>query len=200
MTLHLGVDKDDTINVFVPHVIDYLNRAFGTSYRVEQFRSYDLRPLLGLPEDEIQDILEEFLHEEGHAILPRRDALDVLPELPYGKTLVTARHDGLADITKRWIADSFPSIFQDIVLTNGGRDHAVPKYEICLREGIDVIVDDRHKTAVECSRHLDVLLMRHPWNEDYDVPGNVYPVHDWYEAAEWLQRNEERLLEKSLML
>jgi len=62
--------------------------------------------------------------------------------------------------------------------------NANKKSDLCLKLGVEVLVDDCLEFAEECAdKGIKVLLLDSPWNQTDSLPKNVKRMKNWDEIV-----------------
>lgn len=182
----IAIDCDDVLINASRFIVDAYNKRYGTSVQLAHAHM-SKNPEWLADRDEVFRRLYEIQHtKEFGEIIPRHDAMEVIPRLAkaYDLHLITARSDEVLLVTERMIAEYFAGCFVGI-------DHVGPdssKGAVCERIGASIMVDDniRH---LEAALHHGVKAV--VWFGDYDWQtaqlerASKLPIihcNDWYEV------------------
>jgi len=181
--MNIGMDIDDVIADFVNPIIDFYYKKTGIRLLYEDFFTYTFEKVWGGTSEEAIAIVKEFYHTPEFANLPlidgAKEGLRLLNE-EHNLVFVTSRHAKAREVTPGWIRERLPELQDKRIIYSGEyiEDSDVSKADICEREGLDVMVEDGGKCALDCSeRGIRTILFDRRWNEGYSHPHRVY---DWF--------------------
>jgi 5'(3')-deoxyribonucleotidase len=189
--LIIAIDCDDVLVPTATAILAHYNKTYGANITLPQLYSKD--PAVWKVDDYADAVkrVQAYLNTPEYLNLPPfKEAIDVLAKLSkrYEIHVVTARHDALAEATKRVLAEHFPDVFRSIEFTNHFGATARTKAQVCQEIGADLLIDDHltHAEAVaQCG--INVLLFGdYPWNQAETLHENVERVRDWDEVAQRL--------------
>jgi len=184
--MKIGIDLDDTLSYTIPGVIDFKNNNYGTNFTLENYTGEHWK--VGCKtQDEISKRLCEFhTSQYGKNIKPISNAKEVLEKLKTNNELIiiTARPSNTEEETKKWISKYYPNIFSQIYFASDYvKSEGCPtKKDICDEIGIDILIEDNLKYALECvTPNRKVYLINYQWNQSATLPPNVERVNSWKE-------------------
>jgi hypothetical protein len=187
----IAVDLDEVLGGFLPALTTWHNRVYGTSFSLEDYRSYSYCDLWGGSNAETVRKVHAFFESEEFdtGVMPIAGAADVLRSF-LGRCeffVVTSRQHVIAEQTAAWIQKHFEGIFAGIKMGNH-YDLASPnpdkvtnnvvkrsKPEMCADIGACALIDDSVKYACQCASicgesFLTVLFGTYGWNTGDQVP------------------------------
>lgn len=182
-----GIDIDGTVttpDTLLPHI----NKAYNVSLTLDDVTEYDFLSAFPHPVDR-QEFAEWFLANERHmyevsTIYP--DAKAILDEWhkKYELIYISARHDGLVDVTTDWFAKQ--QVPYDRIELIGSHD----KLRAAKEAAVEIFLEDKHDNAVMLAEQLDipVILFDTPYNR-LTTPKQVIRVNSWRQADDWIKRN-----------
>ena len=177
----IAVDMDEILANFFDQLLLYHNDKYNTSYKREDIVSYDLWDVWGGTKEEAIIKIRQFFHSKYFdEIRPIEGSLKGIAELKKRHTLVviTSRFDIFMEKTILWLKKHYKDSFKDVYFTHYDKD--VSKASVCKKLGVDIIIDDAEKNAIECSREgIKVLLYDYPWNRKLSSSKNIKRVHSW---------------------
>jgi len=168
--LKIGIDIDETICDHLTAICDFYHQQRGVKVDPAQLtHDHALAQLWGISYTEVGDVYTEFHRRDGHEKLrsfpEARPALNRLNQ-HHQLLIVTARDPDIADKTEDWLEQHFGDLFSAVHFTRFRS-----KAPICLRERLDVIIDDSPQQALYCAQAgVKVILLDKPWNQDADHP------------------------------
>jgi 5'(3')-deoxyribonucleotidase len=134
----IAIDCDDVLVPTTQSIIDHYNKTYGTSIPLEQLYSKD-PAVWGVQDynEAVHRVQVYLISPEYLNLPPFKEAIDVIAQLSkrYELHVVTARHDELAEATKRMLAEHFPSLFKSIEFTNHFGETARTKAQVCQAIG-----------------------------------------------------------------
>ncbi|MFA6082458.1 MAG: hypothetical protein WC773_03550 [Patescibacteria group bacterium] len=181
--MKIAFDFDDVLTDFVSEFLRYCNENDGTSFVLSDVLEYDLQPLFKRPHAEIVDKVFKF-YQSGSlkSLQPQNKAVDVVEKLSKDHELIviTSRPTQLTAETTSWLDSHFPQRFSKIILThhfsNDGNARG-EKNDVCLREKVDLIIDDSPEWAEKCANSgVRVLLFDRPWNHGVSDHKNIIRI------------------------
>eukprot|EP00850_Spirogloea_muscicola_P004966 SM000022S07180 [mRNA] locus=s22:301528:302998:- [translate_table: standard] len=176
-----------------------LNEFTAETYKVEhdlsEFHVYDFMKIWDCTQAEANHRVHAFFESDhfNNGIPPIPGAREALQRLSsYCQlTVVTSRQHVIRQPTLEWLNKHFPQTFDAVHFGNHFALEGVarPKSDICKSLGIDVIIDDNPRYAVECAEH-GIRALLFDWNLDYAWSktecGPQHPligrVKDWAEV------------------
>lgn len=189
MKRKLGLDFDDVLCDLSGGLARWHNRYHGTNYERKDIVSYHMRDLWGCTlEVQNRRIYEFYLSAEHASTEPVAGASLVLPMLEeqYEISVISARPESVRAQTTEWLEEHFPSLVDKLHLTNRfGVGPELKKSELCVRQGIEVFVDDAQVHHVDLLPVVPrVILFEAPWNREYalTIPRHQR-VRSWYGLA-----------------
>ena len=185
MSKRIVFDCDDVLFNFNEQMCEWHNRAYGTSYGIQDIRSYDLGRVFGCSSSEAMDRVMEF-HEtpDFSKIKPLpgvRESISHLKQRGYKMDVATARAIEMRKKTLEAIDKYFPGVFDEIfVLGDFGKEdnpNKRKKSQVCIERGASAIVEDAAHHALDCANTgINVVLMKKPWNHGYEPSARIKSV------------------------
>lgn len=171
----LAIDIDDTLGPLIPSIAEFHNHKYGTSFKIEDFISYQFVDVWGgTKEDTILKVSAFFESSYITKFYPFQGAYETLSrlKLDFDLHVVTARQNSVEDLTRKWINTFFPGIFTDIHFGNHfspGDSITRSKSEICQSINAKLLVDDNVGHAVDCVTKANmhaIVFGQYGWNRD----------------------------------
>jgi uncharacterized HAD superfamily protein len=191
--MKIGVDIDDTLLHAFEDFLNFYNEQNKTSFQKENNTSdKKFHEFLGITKKElISWYIEYDKHDRSNNLHPIEGAKEVLKELvsKHEFVLITAREEFLAEKTKR-IVDKHYSDFNFRIVFN---KHGIKldKGEICLREGVKIMIDDDIDNAFNCvSKGIKVIMLNKPWNRGRQHK-DLIRVDNWGQVLEEIKKLED---------
>lgn len=189
----IGIDFDDVIVATNKAMAQWHNRAYGTSYKLEDIDTCDLARFWSCSYDERTRRIGEFFASIEHSTTVPIDAAVKSLELLRNKEIhiITARRKEYSNITLDLAERHISSLFCNFHFPNGSEINGIPtkrtKAEVCLEYGIEVFIEDNLEYAGEvASIGIPVLLLDSPWNQATELPQNIERVFSWDEIIKKL--------------
>ncbi len=190
----IAIDIDDVLSVSAKSFVAYSNKQWGTKLKEVDFTE-DLGAMWGVNHDEVvrrlkvffaSDIVKDFTPIKG-----AEPALRTLAK-EYRLMAVTSRVEQLMPATKDWIGRHFENIPLEIYsagiwdkLEKGA--HTLTKSDMCVKLGVDYLIDDQLKHCVAVSeRNIKTILFgNYAWNQAGMLPTGVQRARDWQAVLEY---------------
>jgi len=182
----IAIDCDDVLINASQYIVDTYNERYGTSVQLAHAHA-SKNPEWAADRDEVFRRLHGIQNtKEFGEIVPRRDAIEVIPRLAkdHDLHLITARSDEALPVTERMIAKHFSGCFVGI-------DHVGPdssKGDVCERIGASIMIDDNIVHLETATQHGVGAVI---WFGDYawqtsqlERASELSIIHcdDWYEV------------------
>ena len=205
----IAVDLDDVVFPCAEGLVAAYNEHYGTNFRPdipqtmwgptpeevqERFNGLQLGTTPGMAKP---DWFEEMQ-------VPDRETIEALRRLAvtYRLYAVSARHYGLADVTKQSIEKYLPDVFEQVILTrrpveteNGIKIMTDSKTEIYQQHNMEVAIDDsphhleRGLEGDDSPLGLAILFGERPWHPGVTIDDpRVVECRTWAEAEEAIAR------------
>ncbi len=192
--MKIGVDLDDVLIDLNRSLSLFHNAKFGTTYDIEDVRSFELEKVWNCTTEEMIRRVNIFYKiHRPHRIMTIDGAVETLNRLKNKNELVviTGRPPSVAGKTEETIAYHFPNIFKDIYYTNffSKREQAVTKADICQQKSIDIFIEDNFEWANQIAeKGIPVLLLDAPWNQLPINNPKIARVHNWKEIEQKIEK------------
>jgi len=183
--MKIGIDIDDVIVDFCLPFAKFHNANYGTNWSKENLNTYRLEDLTGDTWDQMQEKMDLFVKEADFfnkkvdpAIVESIKTLAMVHEI----YIITGRPDHYRDGTIKWAQNNLNGLYREIFFVYGEAEK-VDKWQFCVNNGIEVIIEDLPEFATKCNEAgITVLLFDHPWNQG--VKGqNLKRVKSWPEIV-----------------
>jgi len=190
--LKIGIDVDEVLAGTMFELNKYYNNLFKTSFKIRDYKVFDLDKTWGTSKKEAVDIVENFYFSSSFKqIRPIEGSVEAVSTLSKNNDLVvlTSRPLYLRNSTNDWIKSHFPNMINEVIL-NGHykrKSSKMSKLKNCLDNCLNILIEDNLEISNECSKGgVKVLLMDKPWNQNYGHE-NIVRVNDWKEILEELK-------------
>lgn len=199
----IAIDIDEVIAIHVPAFIEFSNKRWGTSLRVEDYDDHWAK-MWEIDHEEVAKRTEEMDREKlASSLEPIKDAKPVLEKLTadYKLVVTTARRTSMTAETLEWIDKYFPGIFQEVHFagmwdrldSNKAIDISskATKAELLLEISADYLVDDHPKHCFAAARAgiKTVLFGDYPWSRNLKLPKGVVRAKNWQEVLEYFDES-----------
>ena len=195
----VAVDLDEVLGGFLPALTQWHNRVYGTTFSVDDYRSYSYCDLWGGSNADSVAKVHEFFQASEFAtgVRPIAGAVRTLRSLLDRArfVVVTSRQHVIAEQTRDWIERHFAGIFAGIEMGNhydlaspnpddmtlagaAGGSVKRSKPDMCADVGAVALIDDSVKYACQCATaccdgdgpFLTILFGEYGWNTGDHVP------------------------------
>ena len=148
----IAIDIDDVLSRNVEHFVEWSNKMWGTKLTIDDFDE-DFVAMWGIPRSESQKRFQQYVDNElAHEHQALIEAIPIISKLKqkYTLILITSRRTVLAPVTRRWIDQHFPDLFEVIHHTGfydsyDDTSHHRTKADICQEMKVDYLIDDQPK-------------------------------------------------------
>lgn len=188
--MRIGIDLDDVLVQFLPSLIEFHNKTYGTKLKLEQFSSYQFWETWGgTKEEAIQKVYsfhKTHYFENIPPVIGAQEAVKSLSE-KHELYIITSRQNDVAEPTKKSVQKYFPNSFLEIYFTNhySQNGDAKTKKEVCDSLGIDIMIEDSADYAINClNNDRKIFLINQPWNIKRSIPQEIYRVNSWREIID----------------
>jgi uncharacterized HAD superfamily protein len=183
--MKIAVDMDEILSEFCNSFIKFHNFKYQTSFKKNDFFSFDFSKVLKCSEEEAINRVNLFFESDFFKII------DLVPGSLKGINLlkqkhelhlVTGRQEEIKEETIRWLNQYFPNTFKTINFTNHYSKlyKKTTKAEVCIKLGVKVLIEDSLEYSKGLEEHdIKVILMNVPWNQKEKLPSNFVRVYNW---------------------
>jgi uncharacterized HAD superfamily protein len=185
--MKIGIDIDDVVVEFVKGFCEFFNKLKNTNYVFEDVYTYNLKKLVNISKEEEINLIKDFNKSEKFFNLDFvKGAKENIFDLEEKNKIffITSRPLEIEKITNDFFERNFPKNNFEIHFSceKWGNGEGKTKGEICLDLGIEVIIEDNEKFALECAeKGIKSFLLDKPWNQDYVKHENIIKVKNWKE-------------------
>jgi uncharacterized HAD superfamily protein len=188
--MRIGIDLDDVLVQFLPSLIKFHNKTYGTNLKLDQFGSYQFWEIWGGTKEEAIQKVYNFHKTHYFANIPpvsgSQDAINFLSE-KHELYIITSRQNDIAIPTRESVQKHFPNSFSEIHFTNhySQNGNAKTKKEVCDSLSIDVMIEDSADYAMNClNNDRKIFLINQSWNTKRSIPQKIYRVNSWQEIID----------------
>ncbi len=190
------IDIDDVLADHARAFADYSNEKFGMNIVPDDYQE-EWRHVWKFDLDETIKRAEEY-HQSDHlafcaTIGGAQDALKKLKER-FRLIALTSRRNSISDLTREWIKQHYPDIFDDIIFagffdTITEQSITKTKGEIAKNIGADYIIDDqpKHVLSAVSLGMSGILFGNYGWNKIDTLPDTVLRANDWLEVLQYFE-------------
>lgn len=200
----IAIDIDAVLADFLSMFLQYRNDTYKTSFKREDFYTYEWYKVFAEPKDAMYKILYDFFNSEyltkvepmpgaiaGVNRLKREHRLDV----------VTSRPKIITEATFKWIHRFFPNVFSGVYFSNqpAYNSYGPRKGEICIDIGADLFIDDQFGYGKECvEAGILTFLYDSPWNQSVQLPDHMIRVKSWGDITDNVENIDKfRIMSKA---
>ncbi|GLJ16620.1 hypothetical protein SUGI_0285170 [Cryptomeria japonica] len=193
--LKVAVDVDEVLGSFLSSLNAFLAEKYLVNYDLSEYYVYDFMKIWNCTQAEANHRVHAFFESKhfNNGILPITGAYQSLSRLSsYCKlVVVTSRQHVIREPSLEWIAKHFKGIFSEVHFGNHFALEGIarPKSEICKSLGVELLIDDNPRYAVECAKEgIEVLLFdldySYPWSKTPEGPSHplITRVCNWQEV------------------
>jgi len=190
--MKIGIDIDEVIAEQLDHIIKFYHKKTGKLIPKEKFTTYNWWEVWGITREEAIEIDHEFKRSNlFDEINPIRNAIESVKSLINDNEIfiITSRPILYKERTEKWINKHLKDIPLTIIHSGDFQgDKLKTKVEICKDLGVELMIEDHAKYALECGNvGIKVILFDNPWNRDLKHK-NVIRVNDWIEALKEIKK------------
>lgn len=152
----IAFDLDAVLFDYKP-VVEFLNRTYGKNIKLSDINSYFLERFYEQPYKVLFPLTAHFINTcQDSEVVPipgMLEAVRTLHEQGHYLIAATARDTCCEDRTYREVGKHFGKFIREVHFTSKlGRGHS--KYDFLLGKNVDMIIDDRRETVIECARGI----------------------------------------------
>lgn len=187
--MNIGIDIDNTISTTREAILEVAEQLNQENNRTSQFNMsyYNLEKSLGWDSTTTQHFLNTCLADIYRQVQPKPHAIEVIKELhaQHRIILITSRNErneSIADITLNWL-NQHDIVYDKLVMNRTDNMHHYSKLADCLKNGVELMIEDHHDLAMEISTRLPVILFDYPYNAHL-MKDNIIRVQSWLQVRE----------------
>ncbi len=182
MSYRIAIDIDSVIADTTGTIVNFLREEYEYSITIEDFKQYRIEDNESVEHLHALRALEWFYScgaKDVPVINGARDYIEALSENNY-VLLFTSRPKRLIDDTIAWLMKN-GILYNDLLFVEAKR-----KASYAVDNLIDLVIEDRLDTALECAQHgVMVFLIEYPWNVGAETENNLVKVcSDWTDVYE----------------
>ena len=150
MNTRIAIDMDEVL----VNLLEPMAKWRGVALPTKPKYKYLYREIFNCTEEQSQEILHKFYRSRDFLYMkPIRGSQPAMQNFrqTFDKMyIVTGRQDAVRVTTELWLDRYFPSVFDDVILTNSFTENEIKKVDICRALNIGLIIDDSIDTCNEC--------------------------------------------------
>jgi uncharacterized HAD superfamily protein len=181
----IAIDIDEVLADTLNHFIFLYNQKFKTSFKRDDFYTFNWWEVLGLTKEEFKKVFTQIVGQgffsELATIAGAKEGVKRLQK-KHELAVVTSRPRIVSAATKAWLDKHFPDVFSKVYFTREVilGPNIKDKDEICQEIGADLIIEDEFEFAEDCAQeNILVLLFDNPWNREFKIPSYMTRVYSW---------------------
>jgi len=192
--MKIGIDIDEVIAEYLKHFLKFVHKKTGKKFEYNSIFDYNFCKPLGMSFEEVSDLIEAHTCNTN-ALLELdliEDAVESINSLSDHEIFfITSRHLNNFHKTKEFLERNFPELKFDLIFSGDAwKNLNKSKKEICLENGISLMIEDNPNYVLDCSKAgINSILFDKPWNKNLDEKGykNIFRVKNWKEAKKVIQ-------------
>jgi hypothetical protein len=179
--MNLGFDIDGVISNFTERFKEVVQQHYGISLTENNMYCYDVDLVLGIPKEDVANIVDETLRSNLPLVPLAKETLDKLHSEGHRIYLLTARSNALISSTSTWLKEKgIP--YDEIYFLAMGKKRLADVH-------VDLVVEDSLEEALELTKKVkNVLLFDQTWNRTVNVKGLLKRVYSWPQIYEEIQK------------
>jgi len=187
--MKIGIDIDNTITNTTETILIYA-KLFGEKNNLNitvNSREYFLEESLGWDKKSAEQFLKYHLTDIYKNVSPKPDAIEIIEHLHQNHSiiLITSRNErfpAITETTQQWLLKHQVK-FDKLVMNNTDDMHHFSKLNACLKNEIDLMIEDHHDLSLELCEKIPVLMFDYPYNS-HVIAENITRVKNWIEVGE----------------
>ncbi len=185
----IACDIDGVLCDIVTPLLEFNNDTYGTDLTRDQIIQYELEYAFKCSQTEALRRVNEFYDSSYFdRIRPLEGARKGIGYIgdEHDIVIITSRTNRISKKTSKWLQEYFPDRFGDVLHTNLGfeMESNYSKAKLCDELGVDVLIEDCLRYAMECSEFdVRVLLMNQPWNQTSHLSKDIIRMTTWRDIA-----------------
>lgn len=193
--LQVAVDIDEVLGSFLNSLNTFIVETYQVHYDLSEYYVYDFMKIWKCSQAEANSRVHAFFESKhfNSGIVPIPGAYKSLSQLSSycNLVVVTSRQHVIREPSVEWISTHYKGIFSEIHFGNhfALEGEAESKSEMCKSLGVQFLIDDNPRYAVECAEEgIEVLLFdldySYPWSKTPDGPSHPFitRVRNWQEV------------------
>lgn len=188
----IWVDLDEVLAELLDYLLEYNDyKIWSYSLKREDVKDYYIHKMDNIDitiEESItwfrKPMLEDIKNHKVNPVNWAKQKLLQLKESWYKLVILTARIEEIFwEYTDLWVKTNFPEIFDDIIFADHFHENHREKSEICIDEGIGIMIEDNYDYAMDLAKAWVITyLIEKPWNNFHEVyHENIIRIKSWEE-------------------
>ena len=174
--MHVGWDLDDVTTNLTEELIRLYTGRTGEAAALEDVGDWGFFP---------PEIHREMISSGYPRLKLKKGSLRALARLKDAGdrvSIITYRSPDCREETSAWLEKNIPGLYDGLYMTGGS------KAGVCSRIGVDVLVDDSGRQAVEVSREgIHVILFSTPMNREIEESGYILRAEGHEEVSKRIE-------------
>ena len=192
--LLIGVDCDEPLVDMNTYLQAWHNHEYGTKIRKEDVYTFKLWNVWKCEKDESTARIHKFYASSAFdQMTPTKGSIEGIEYLArhHDLLVLTSRSGVSVPKTKPFLDKHYFQKFSEIIFSGNyamsNKKH-ITKAEICLEKGIDLLIEDCLRYALQCQeKEVPVILLDCPWNRERELqeegleklPSGIVRAKDW---------------------
>ena len=190
--MKIGIDIDGVLTDYFNFIVTYgIKFCYdnGIDYNISEEKYYE-GETLHISNNEVEKFWNQYLEFYCSKYSAREYSSEVIKKLKKNNEIhiITARNEeglpedkvGLMQIfTRNWLKDN-NILYDKLEFISGS------KVEYCLKNNIELIVEDSPTNIKELSKHINVLCFNAPYNKNIEGK-NIERVYSWYDVLKKIE-------------
>lgn len=194
--MRIGIDIDDVLGNLNQQIIKYHKKELNIKVKREDHKNFNFHESWNCSAKEAETRLTDFVEKGNFFQLEPMDqsikSIKELKKLGHELVVITARNLKLYDDTINWLNKHYPELFSNIHFSQNKKQTGKRKWQICLDENIDVMVDDGPHIIKDCAKKgITSIILDAPWNQNLEESENIIRVNSWEEIVKKIKELEK---------
>ncbi len=186
--IKIGIDIDEVLAELTIGLIDFYNKKYDKNFKAMDINDIHLENFFNISNQEMSEVLEDFTKEEGNLkLMPLENSQVCINSLNDCELYaISARPKSIQDDTVKWIEKHYKNCFKEIHTLSDSHGVAnFDKGEFANSLDIKIFIEDSLNNALNISSYgIYVILLDKPWNQEENLPENIFRVKDWNSIIE----------------
>ncbi len=185
--MKIGIDIDGVLTDMESFQLDYGSKYFYEKFnkKIVNANSYEVKDIFNVSKQDDDRFWDELFLDYATKCKPRAFASEITKKIhDEGNEIyiITARYlpdnehkngKKISDVVKTWLYDN--KIYYDEVIIS-----PEDKYEICLKNNIDIMIEDNKNNIEKLSKKIPVICYDARYNKDC-IGENIYRCYSFYD-------------------
>lgn len=192
----IAIDVDDVIAANAPAFVEYSNKKYGTRLTLDDYQEH-WGEVWKVDHEELLRRSSEYTTSQLPTYAAIDGAYQALKQLKkrFKLVIVTSRRRSMDTLTRAWLQEKCPDIFDDIVFSgffDTELESAInlTKGDIVKDLGAEYFIDDqlKHIETAAGNGITSLLFGDYSWNKTDKLPENTIRVKNWQEVVEYFAK------------